>query len=374
MEALDTVEASRGFGPPVMADIRIWRSGRAQGFLAANVERHFVGRYKHFEDLGNLCVLTREDGIRIKNPSAAGDLLDLAIVSATSSTRVVFFCACLLLSECHRQEVGRQVLAQAKRRGIVVEVVEWPEGEPLVASRDVDLTTLMAVRKSRKSVPVMNPGPEDCGLPWGSVVHLAAGAEIQPIISGPAKYSNGWYLPVLGRPMAGASPRYLYAQGQAYRRSNDLDGKIVTKSKKGGGMKACFSSCIYTIRDAETLDGMIKKQGGGGELVYGQSWRTGLKFFEDARKEGKRLLVFFGDAATNPATGIIWAAEVEGISIEAVGKSSTTKLTVSALRKLAEPDRFKVTDLKLRKTGLAIAPNFIRAYALCVTPAKYVIK
>ena len=288
MEALDAVEASRGFGPPVMADIRIRRTGRAQGFLAANVERYFAGRYKHFEDLGNLCVITREDDIRIKNPSAAGDLLDLAIQAATSSTRVVFFCACLLLSECHRQEVARLVLAEAKRRGIAAEVVEWPGGEPLVSSRDVELGTLKSVRKSRKSVPLIHPGPEDWGLPWGSVVNLAAGEEVQPIISGPAKYSDGWYLPVLGRPMAGTSPKYIYAQGQAYRRSNDLDGKIVTGSKKGGDMKACFNSCIYTIRDAETLDGMIKNQGGGGDLVYGQSWRTGLTFHDDAKKEDKR--------------------------------------------------------------------------------------
>ena len=42
IESVDAVETSRGFKPPVFVDVRIQRSGRAEGFKGAAFENLWV--------------------------------------------------------------------------------------------------------------------------------------------------------------------------------------------------------------------------------------------------------------------------------------------------------------------------------------------
>ena len=137
VEAVDSIEASRGFQPPLFVDIRIRRTVRAVGFDGTAFEK-LVGkdRYRWMKDLGNCQIVTKTGpGIQIANPKAANDLLDLAIEAEENNQRVIFFCSCPWPRvngrvACHRTTVGTLLLAAARRRGVHIEIVEWPGGKP----------------------------------------------------------------------------------------------------------------------------------------------------------------------------------------------------------------------------------------------------
>ena len=83
------------------------------------------------KDLGNAGY--KEGVIRIARPEAVNELLDLALDADTQGRRLIFFCACLSpwhAHVCHRRTVGKLVVARARKRGIAVEVAEWPGGIP----------------------------------------------------------------------------------------------------------------------------------------------------------------------------------------------------------------------------------------------------
>lgn len=59
VEAVDAVEASRGFRPPVFVDIRIRRSVRAAGFTGPAFEKLLEqGRHRWMKSLGNKFIQT----------------------------------------------------------------------------------------------------------------------------------------------------------------------------------------------------------------------------------------------------------------------------------------------------------------------------
>src|SRR5271165_6909489 len=96
VEAVDAVETRRGFQPPIFVDIRIRRSVRAAGFTGPAFERQ-VGHERHrwMKSLGNKFIVTGTGpGIQIADPTAAYELLDLAIESARGKQRLLFFCSC----------------------------------------------------------------------------------------------------------------------------------------------------------------------------------------------------------------------------------------------------------------------------------------
>jgi hypothetical protein len=81
-----------------------------------------------------VCVQGQRDGIEIKRPAAAEELLEHALRSP--SRRLIFFCSCELPGGCHRRTIAGLVKRSALRRGIDVNVVEWPGGAP----REIALT------------------------------------------------------------------------------------------------------------------------------------------------------------------------------------------------------------------------------------------
>src|SRR5947207_35541 len=123
IEAIDAVELSRGFEPPIFVDIRIRRTVRAKGFQGNAFEK-LLGESRHrwMRSLGNKFILTRTGPhIQIADPSAADKLLDLALKSAQEKRRLLFFCSCQWPIDeggnpCHRTTVADLVLNAAKRR------------------------------------------------------------------------------------------------------------------------------------------------------------------------------------------------------------------------------------------------------------------
>jgi hypothetical protein len=205
VEAVDAVEMSRGFEPPIFVDIRIRRTVRAKGFVGNAFEK-LLGPCCHrwMKSLGNQFIKTRTGPtIQIAAPSAADELLDLAVDAAGHMQRVLFFCSCQWpkcdgVIACHRTTVAELVLQAAQRRGESVEIVEWPGGEPGQIDLEVTPQVFASVRKGRMTVPLegnVNLADVAC-LAVGTIATLRSGREQLHRIVGPAIWqTDKWSLP-----------------------------------------------------------------------------------------------------------------------------------------------------------------------------------
>src|ERR1700722_15900391 len=206
VQAVDAVETSRGFQPPIFVDIRIRRNVRATGFVGNAFEKLMgPSRHRWMKSLGNKFIQTRTGPfIQIAEPSAADDLLDLALEAAGRKQRLLFFCSCQW-PMCdgqiafHRNPVAELVLQAAQRRGVSVEIVEWPGGEPQQIDLNVTPEVFACVRKGRMTVP-LGKQPDVAvvgGLPWGSIATVRSAAGKLYRIVGPAIWqTDKWSLPV----------------------------------------------------------------------------------------------------------------------------------------------------------------------------------
>lgn len=207
IEAVDAAERSRGYEPPLFVDIRIRRTVRAKGF-PGNAFEKLLGQDRHrwMKSLGNKYIETRTGPhIQIGDHSAADELLDLAIESARHKHRLLFFCSCQWPRcdgkiACHRTTVAGLVLKAARKRGVGVEIVEWPGGEPRQIDLDVTPKVFNAVKKGRMTVPLGKRFAltEVAGLPWCSIATLHSNDEKLHRVVGPAiSQTSGWALPVM---------------------------------------------------------------------------------------------------------------------------------------------------------------------------------
>jgi len=207
VKAINAVENSRGFKPPIFVDIRIRRTGRAEGFKASNFEKLLgPSRYRWMKTLGNRFIENRTGlNIQIADPAAANELLDLALESAKHKRRILFFCSCQWPrhngeTACHRSTVAELVLKAAKNRGTAIEIVEWPGGKAKHLRMEVPRKIFAAIRRGRKTVP-LGKQPDlarFAGLPWCSTVTLKSKRETLHRVVGPAiRQRDQWVLPVL---------------------------------------------------------------------------------------------------------------------------------------------------------------------------------
>jgi hypothetical protein len=211
VHGIDAVEKSRGYKPPLFVDIRIRRTGRAPGFVGDRFKQT-VGafRYQWLDGLGNLAI--KQGGrMRIKDPSAAETLLQLAETAQESGRRVIFFCACEFPGTeynlmCHRVVVAGLLLEAGRRRKLRMQVVEWPGGEPRFNCPEIQVPSkvFQGLLTDRMSIPLSRglSLAEMVGLPWGSVVtvrpDISSTGDYAKFITGPARFKNGeWYLPVV---------------------------------------------------------------------------------------------------------------------------------------------------------------------------------
>lgn len=235
VEGVDAVEADRGFDPPLFVDVRISRSVRARGFDgSAFPARVGESRYRWLDSLGNLGV---QDGgaMRIKDPAAAGELLDLAVECARDHRRLLFFCACERPCNCHRATVATLVLCAAEQRNVQIEIVEWPGGEPRL-----DLSLVLTrpefdkVCRGAASIPLGNRMTlaESGAVPWYSLVSVRPDDDDEAptwrLVTGPAKYRKaGWYLPVYGA-LDGEPEEAMLAE---VHRARDADGYALRRAE-----------------------------------------------------------------------------------------------------------------------------------------------
>jgi hypothetical protein len=200
VETFDSIERARGYGPPVFVDIRITRQVRAQGFNGNAFGELLGDRYMWMKELGNPNIIGAAVDRSVDRPDAARDLLDLAVKFWRDGRRVVFFCSCERVDECHRAAVRDLLHAQARRRNLDCVIVEWPGGIQTVHSLSLDPKAWKATLKGTNQVPLGDdmPPPGLTAMPWASVLKLECGPEYAWIITGPARFSNGrWRLPIL---------------------------------------------------------------------------------------------------------------------------------------------------------------------------------
>jgi hypothetical protein len=207
VEAVNAVETSQSFEPPMFVDIRIRRSVRAAGFTGQAFETVLgTERHRWMKSLGNKFIETRiGPHIQIADPAAADDLPNLAIESARRKQRLIFFCSCQWPRRegeiaCHRTTVAGLVLKAAKKRKVQVVIVEWPGGKPKEIDLEVTPKVFDAVQKGRMTVPLDKHSDlaEVAGLPWCSIATIQANGEKLHRVVGPAISEKArWVLPVL---------------------------------------------------------------------------------------------------------------------------------------------------------------------------------
>ncbi len=379
VEAVDAVERRRGFGPPVFVDVRISRSVRAVGFRDGAFARTLGGdRYVWMQRLGNQTVRTRTGPpIQIKDPKAAENLLELALDKARAGRRILYFCACEWPAlpgddhNCHRVTVAELVLDAARRRGVGVEIVEWPGGEP--GSLDVDLSPahFRLLAAGAKSVPLpLATSPGDCaGTPWGSVLCARSELGVRQSLTGPVRFERGlgWYLPVLGHVEADvrgqrfprATERFRREHGLEPRRSADSAVPTARVLAAVRPARELSEFCVYTISHRDKLSAALAE---GGSVTFRESrrWTTAAKKLQAAIDAGEALSIVFADAAN--CSALLYWARLREVALVDGG----TRYTVEQLAPL--DGRHSPQDLQLASTGRHIAPDFIRPYAICKTP------
>lgn len=390
VDAVDAVERSRGFEPPIFVDIRIRRSVRAAGFNGPAFER-LMGRERHkwMKSLGNKRILMGAGPkIQIAEPAAAHDLLELA-TELSPKRRLIFFCNCPWpqwkgRDKCHRSTVASLVLKAASKHGTQIEAVEWPGGEPAAIDLRVSSEVFDAVRHGRKSIPLGQrlPSPSLLGLPWYSVVTLRSGTHQLQATCGPAKFiRHEWCLPVqqlYDDPTAELTG--ILSDVTQERTALGLSGRIVDGIERSAATTRDVtryrrtpkagpeytSDCVYTILHSKKLADLFRS-GRSGIFSENKKWVTAEKLLLEARSSGRVMPIVFAPGENTRELSHI--AELEDVTItqnEEGGWSTTVRVT--NLTKIPQPRPLK-TRLRVSSTGATLSNSHIRPYVLVKTPS-----
>lgn len=179
IRAIDSAERKKGFSPPVFFDVRLKRSVRAKGFRDDAFERLLPkGRYQWFPSLGNINIVTKKLGVKIKDPLSSRTLFKEALKCAKRNRRIIFFCACEFPRFCHRHVVANLLLKEAARTRRRIRVTEWPGGAPIrirVRVTEAIYNGIIRGKILNVRLPSQTLPRGLVGLPWGSIVDVVSG-------------------------------------------------------------------------------------------------------------------------------------------------------------------------------------------------------
>jgi hypothetical protein len=117
--------------------------------------------------------------------------------------------------------------------------------------------------------------------------------------------------------------------------------------------------CVYTIVDGERLV-RLAKEIGKHSFIQSKPWVTARNLWQKTSLAKESMPILFGDA-TNCSRLLFW-----GLLTNVCVEGRETTFVVDRLRELSE--EHEPQELVLRSSGKYIAPNFIRPYAICLTP------
>lgn len=212
VRAVDFLEKKRGFLPPIFVDLRFARGGRAANFKGTSF-RDIVGnrRYAWMPQLGNQRIKSKKGKpIQIADPGAAEGLLDLILDKANTRRRIIMFCACeepiLKMDDgfpgCHRVEVATLLLRAARKRGLTLEMSEWPGETPTSVRVKANHMQEKALSRHARYIPIGSTDarrpPSLAVLGWGSRVRFDTPQAQWTVVSGPPSIGkNSWRLQVV---------------------------------------------------------------------------------------------------------------------------------------------------------------------------------
>jgi hypothetical protein len=204
VRAADKIEKSRNHRPPIFVDIRYHRSVRAPGFRDKEFENALgKSRYVWMKELGNKSIREKtRRRTKIVDPRAAFELLDTIQSAQRTKRRIVFFCSCRLPHDddktCHRVEVRRLLLKAAKKRGVRLEIAEWPGGFLKGTLRkNVAANDFNKIINGAKSLRISANDLSLAGLPWRAVADFRSGENRAAVGIDPARCDKrGWFLPI----------------------------------------------------------------------------------------------------------------------------------------------------------------------------------
>ena len=117
--------------------------------------------------------------------------------------------------------------------------------------------------------------------------------------------------------------------------------------------------CIYTIAHKARLDEEARESGPV-TLEESKAWVTGARLWREAQAEHLGMPVLLGDAAY--VNQLLYWGLLQDLQVD----DSRTVYKVDRLRPI-QGQHFR-QELVLRSSGKNIDPNFIRPYAICLTP------
>jgi len=118
--------------------------------------------------------------------------------------------------------------------------------------------------------------------------------------------------------------------------------------------------CVYTIKHSDNLR-RSDERGGRDTYTENKRWVRTRNLLDVAKRSGETLPVVFAPAE-GTRTLFAWA-----ILEEVVVGEKTTRYTFSNLRPFSK--RYRKSRLKKASDGESLAQDFIRPYAICVTPS-----
>lgn len=118
--------------------------------------------------------------------------------------------------------------------------------------------------------------------------------------------------------------------------------------------------CIYTIVHRQRLE-EVAAAGGTATFREAKPWVSAANLLAAAHRNGRALPIVFADAAE--CSALLFWGELREVRIDEQG----TEYTVGSLHPIE--GEHAPQDLVLLRSGRTIAPDFIRPYALCRTPA-----
>ncbi len=120
--------------------------------------------------------------------------------------------------------------------------------------------------------------------------------------------------------------------------------------------------CIYTMKNLKELNYLFNSDRKG--MFYeNQLWKTGNVLFDDAHTQNLEMPILFSAAETN--SGLIYYGTLTSIIL--FESENKTKYSFENLTKISIPK--PLSSLYLKSSKKPLSNNFIRPYAICLTPS-----
>ena len=126
-------------------------------------------------------------------------------------------------------------------------------------------------------------------------------------------------------------------------------------------MAGLSNYCIYTMLHSNTLRVQAAKDDSH-SLTERRVWKTGSLLWAEVERSGERMPIVFSGA--DRATGLFYWAQIDDVQIDYEKRQTTCRY--SRPREIT-PSR-PLSVLWLKNGNRPLSDNYIRPYAICLTP------